>query len=157
MKVVEIEASGSAPWEELRKYGGRYRFFEKLKMGGVGSPKIVYHSGLGEFDELMNDVGSDLCYINFEFLKKGLLGRVNKGQKLIGVMMHFDEIEKIQMSLNSAEASNELACIGLLKIYSYSGEMLVCEVTSQGFEGIKIFFGRRFLKEKFEFQNNFGR
>ena len=151
MQVVEIEASGSAPWEELRKYGGKFRFFEKIKMGGVGSPKIVYHSGLKEFDELMNDVGSDLCYINFEFLKKGLLGRVNKGQKLIGVMMHFDEIEKIKLSKNTIEESNELANIGLLKISSYSGEILVCEVTAQGFGGIEKFFSKRFLKDKFEY------
>ena len=40
MEVVEIEANGNAPWEVLRKYGGKFRLFEKIKMGGVGSPKI---------------------------------------------------------------------------------------------------------------------
>ena len=150
MQVIEIEATGNAPWEILRKYGGKFGFFEKIKMGGVGSVKIVYHSGLTEFDELREEPGNDLCYINFEFLKKGLLGRVNKGQKLIGVIMHFDEVEKILLSKNTIAESSQLANIGLLKIYSYSGEILVCEVTAQGYGGIEQFFSKRFLKDKFK-------
>ena len=150
MQVIEIEANGNAPWEILRKYGGKYRFFEKIKMGGVGSPKIVYQSGLTEIDELKEDVGSDLCYINFEFLKKGLLGRINKGQKLIGVIMHFDEIENIYLSINPMDESNEKATIGLLEISSYSGEVLVCGVTAQGYGGIEKFFSKGFLKNKFK-------
>ena len=149
MQVIAIEANGNAPWEILRKYGGKFSFFEKIKMGGVGSPKIVYQSGFKEIDELKEDVGSDLCYINFEFLKKGLLGRINKGQKLIGIIMHFDEIEKIVLSQNPLEESNEKATIGLLEIFSYSGEVLVCGVTAQGFRGIEQFFNTYFLKDKF--------
>jgi len=150
MQVVEIEANGNAPWEVLRKYGGKFGFFEKIKMGGVGSPKIVYQSGFSEIDELKEDVGSDLCYINFEFLKKGLLGRINKGQKLIGVIMHFSEIEKIILSINPMDESNEQATIGLLEIFSYSGDILVCGVTAQGYGGIEHFFSKRFVKDKFE-------
>jgi len=150
MQVIEIEANGNAPWEILRKYGGTYRFFEKIKMGGVGSPKIVYQSGFSEIDALMDDIGSDLCYINFEFLKKGLLGRVNKGQKLIGVIMHLDEIEKIFLSINSMDESNKKATIGLLEIFSYSGEVLVCGVTAQGYGGIEKFFRKGFLGNKFQ-------
>jgi len=150
MKVIEIEANGNAPWEVLRKYGGKYRFFEKIKMGGAGSPKIVYQSGFSEIDDLKEDVGNDLCYINFELLKKGLLGRVNKGQKLIGVIMHFDEIEKIHLSKNSIDELNEQATIGLLEIFSYSGEVLVCGVTAQGYGGIEKFFSKGILKNKFK-------
>ena len=149
MQVIEIEANGNAPWEVLRKYGGKYRFFEKIKMGGVGSSKIVYQSGFSEIDALMNDVGSDLCYINFEYLKKGILGRVNKGQKLIGVIMHFDEIEKIHLSINLIEKSNKQATIGLLEIFSFSGEVLVCGVSAQGFGGIEKFFRKGIFQNKF--------
>ena len=153
MEVVEIEANGNAPWEVLRKYGGKFRLFEKIKMGGVGSPKIVYHSGLEEIDNLKEDVGSDLCYINFEFLKNGLLGRVNKGQKLIGVIMHYDEIEKIFLSKNKLENPNDEATIGRLAINSYSGEVLICEVTAQGYDGIEKFFRKHFVVDKFELKH----
>ena len=150
MQVIAIEANGNAPWEILRKYGGKFSFFEKIKMGGVGSPKIVYQSGFKEIDELKEDVGSDLCYINFEFLKKGLLGRINKGQKLIGIIMHFDEIEEIHLSTNKIDKTNEKATIGLLEIFSFSGEVLICGVTAQGYGGIEQFFSKHFLKDKFE-------
>jgi len=123
------------------------RYFESME---AGSSKIVYQSGFSEIDALKEDVGNDLCYINFEYLKKGLLGRVNKGQKLIGVIMHFDEIEKIHLSINSIKESNEKATIGLLEIYSFSGEMLVCGVTAQGFGGIEKFFRKGILKNKFK-------
>jgi len=150
MQVIEIEANGNAPWEVLRKYGGKFGFFEKIKMGGAGSPKIIYQSGFLEIDELKEDVGSDLCYINFEFLKNGLLGRVNKGQKLIGVIMHLDEIEKINLSINPMGELNKKATIGLLEIFSYSGEVLVCGVTAQGYDGIEKFFRKGVLKNKFK-------
>jgi hypothetical protein len=48
MQVCELEPQGSAPWELLRKYGGQFGLIEKIKMGGVGSPKIKYISGLSK-------------------------------------------------------------------------------------------------------------
>lgn len=34
-------------------YGASYRFFEKIKLGGIGSPRMFYLSGINELDELI--------------------------------------------------------------------------------------------------------
>ena len=70
MQVCELEPQGSAPWELLRKYGGQFGLIEKIKMGGVGSPKIKYISGLSKVDKFVEETaGSDIPHLNFELLK----------------------------------------------------------------------------------------
>lgn len=160
MQVCELEPQGSAPWELLRKYGGKFGLFEKIKMGGVGSPKVKYISGLPEVDQFIEETaGSDIPHLNFEYLKNGLLARVNKTQYLKGVLIAFDEIKSIDLSISEKLLTHgnileELKKVNIksaeLIIKSLEGEKLTCEVSTQAYIKIKKYFQRnKILQNKF--------
>lgn len=160
MQVCDLEPEGSAPWELLRKYGGKYGFFEKIKMGGVGSPKIKYRSGLAEIDEFVEETaGNDIPHLNFEYLKNGLLARINKTQYLKGVIMAYDEITSIDLTisdklLTQGNIIQELEKTNVksaeLTIESLHGETLVCEVSTQAYMNLKKYFQKnKILQSKF--------
>ena len=163
MQVCDLEPQGSAPWELLRKYGGEFGFFEKIKMGGVGSPKIIYASGLLELDQFVEEVaGSDIPYVNFEYLRNGILARINKTQYLKGVLISFDEIVSITLSNkfkylrkpeNSMVTSKRKIYIGEgeLEIRIDSDEVLVFQIMFQDSNGIESFFKKnKSLQSKFK-------
>ena len=50
MKIIEIIENGVLEDEDLSYFGGRYSFWEILKKRGVGSPKVIYNSGIEEFE-----------------------------------------------------------------------------------------------------------
>ncbi len=160
MEVCDLEPEGSAPYHLIKKYGGKFGFFEKIKMGGVGSPKIKYISGLEGVDQFVEDTaGSDIPYVNFEYLKNGVLARVNKTQYLKGVMIAFDEITNIHLTiakemLDTGNFLSEMEKVNLesakLKITSLHGEVLTCEVSIQAYVGLEKYFQKHhLLKEKF--------
>jgi hypothetical protein len=163
MQVCDLEPQGSAPWELLRKYGGKFGLFEKIKMGGVGSPKIKYISGLPEVDEFVEETaGNDIPHLNFEFLKNGLLARINKTQYLKGVMIAYDEITSINLSISEKLLSQgnifeELEKTNIksaeLIIESLHGETLTCEVSTQAYMNLKKYFQKnRILQNKFHLE-----
>lgn len=160
MEICDLEPEGSAPYHLVKKYGGKFGFFEKIKLGGVGSPKIKYLSGLEGVDEFIEETaGSDIPYVNFEFLKNGILARINKTQYLKGVMIAFDEITDISLTinrkmLNTGNFRNEIDKINLesskLQITSLHGETLTCEVSLQAYPNMEKYFQKHhLLKEKF--------
>ncbi len=160
MQVCDLEPEGSAPWELLRKYGGKFGFFEKIKMGGVGSPKVKYISGLPEVDEFVDETaGNDIPHLNFEYLKNGLLARINKTQYLKGVMIAYDEITSIDLSISGkllmpGNFIEELEKVTMksaeLIIKSLHGETLTCEVSVQAYLGVEKYFQKNeILKNKF--------
>jgi hypothetical protein len=77
-----------------QKIGVHYSFFKKLKLGGVGSTKVVYLKGVSVFDEIKNS-GQDLDFVNFELYPKGLIIRYSKGNKKKGLIIHKSEIDQI--------------------------------------------------------------
>jgi hypothetical protein len=160
MQVCDLEPQGSAPWELLRKYGGKFGLIEKVKMGGVGSPKIKYISGLPEVDEFIEETaGNDIPHLNFEYLKNGMLARINKTQYLKGVMIAYDEITSIDLSisgklLKQGNIMEELDKANVksaeLIIESLHGEILTCEVSTQAYINLKKYFQKnKILQNKF--------
>lgn len=160
MQVCDLEPQGSAPWELLRKYGGKFGLFEKIKKGGVGSPKIKYISGLSEVDEFVEETaGNDIPHLNFEYLKNGLLARINKTQYLKGVLIAYDEIISIDLAiseklLTQGNILEELEKTNIksaeLIIKSLHGEILTCEVSTQAYMNLKKYFQKNnFLQNKF--------
>ncbi len=60
---------------ENKQLLGVYSWWESIKLGGTGSPKVKYLSGINELDNLIN-AGTDLLQVNFEICKKALLIRI---------------------------------------------------------------------------------
>mgnify|MGYP000889984804 CR=1 FL=1 len=54
MKLYNITRLNQEKEKEMAAiYGKPYSFFEKLKLGGVGSPRMFYLSGIKELDDLI--------------------------------------------------------------------------------------------------------
>ena len=60
--------------------GKPYSFFEAIKLGGVGSKRMIIGEVSSGFLKMMNTV-SDINYANIERREKGILIHINKGLK----------------------------------------------------------------------------
>lgn len=60
--------------------GNSYSFFESLKMGGVGSKRMIIEEASPNMQQYLNTV-SDLNYANIEMRSDGILVYINKGLK----------------------------------------------------------------------------
>lgn len=60
--------------DEHKKELGSFSWWENLRMGGIGSPRAKYQSGISGFDVLLKET-QDTLHINFELTKKALLIR----------------------------------------------------------------------------------
>jgi len=58
--------------------GHPYSFFQSLKMGGIGSKRMIIDEVSDNFNNLLNKV-SDLNYGNIELRPDGILVLINKG------------------------------------------------------------------------------
>lgn len=58
--------------------GHPYSFFQSLKMGGIGSKRMIIDEVSDNFNNLLNKV-SDLNYGNIELRPNGILVMINKG------------------------------------------------------------------------------
>lgn len=60
--------------------GKSYSFFESIKIGGVGSKRMMIDEVSPRFIQFMNTV-SDINYGNIELRRKGIVVHINKGLK----------------------------------------------------------------------------
>ena len=60
--------------------GNSYSFFEAIKIGGVGSKRMIIDEVSPNFLRFMNSI-SDINYGNIELRDKGILIHINKGLK----------------------------------------------------------------------------
>lgn len=60
--------------------GKPYSFFESIKIGGVGSKRMMIDEVSPRFIQFMNTV-SDINYGNIELRRKGIVVHINKGLK----------------------------------------------------------------------------
>lgn len=98
MHPLETESTGNLTPAELARFGGTYTFREKLQLGGTGSSKIIYQEGIPTFDELRRGIQNEVAYANFEWLKNGLILRLNINQRLSCVGLTLEENGKHQLS-----------------------------------------------------------
>lgn len=71
-------------------FGGKYGFLERIKIRGIGSPKVIYKSGIPHFDELDDRVvENEIPFANFELMKNGLLIRLNRNlrTRYVGIQL----------------------------------------------------------------------
>ncbi len=97
MREIKVNIDGDLTTKEVQYFGGNYSLWQQLKKKGIGSPKLVYRSGIKTFDELKRDIEGEICFVNFELLKKGLILRLNVNQKHKCAGAKFEDIESIHL------------------------------------------------------------
>jgi len=91
--------------------GGQYSLWERLKIGGIGSPMIYYTAGNEEIDALQA-LASDEVRINMELLKEGILLRIAERTNAYFIPIHRSAIKDLllrkdaQQTLLTLETNN---------------------------------------------------
>lgn len=137
--------------EDLERYGGRYSFLEQLRLGGVGSAKVVYESGIIAFDEICQRLSQEPCSISFELLKKGLIIRLysNHHIRAVGVLLrdiefiNFRGTEVAVQQRGMGLFKNKIRREGKLWIITQSGAIVVTYVSPQNYNSVKAFFEKK--------------
>lgn len=100
MRIIDPKLTTPQYKKIIQKYGGEYSIWEKIKMGGVGSPKVKYISGLEEFDRIHYTNDMERSFSNFGLFKNGFMIRINKKQQL-GIAIEFlSELKFIRLEGN---------------------------------------------------------
>ncbi|MFK7780849.1 hypothetical protein [Psychroserpens sp.] len=60
--------------------GGKYSFFDSIKMGGIGSKRMIIEDVSPNMKQYLNKV-SDINYANIEMRTDGIIIYINKGLK----------------------------------------------------------------------------
>ncbi len=157
MHPLETDSTGNLTPAELARFGGTYTFREKLQLGGTGSSKIIYQEGIPTFDELRRGIENEVAYANFEWLKNGLILRLNTNQRLSCVGLTLEEIERINLlayrikirRMRWGVLVNKIVHRGELEIVGSSGLKARFVITPPFFEGMVRFFSREEIAEKF--------
>lgn len=160
MKVVEIELSGILDDEEKEYFGGTYSFWERIKLKGVGSPKIVYHKGIPVFDTLNDLVENDSSFVSFELMKNGLILRLNRIQRLRCVGTRMTDLEAIILTAYKIEFKrtkwnqppSRIVHMGILEIRELDGSHCTFRIFTQSFDDLLKFFKKAPFAGKFTFQ-----
>jgi hypothetical protein len=77
--------------------GKPYSFFEAIKLGGIGSKRMIIEEVSSGFLKIMNTV-SDLNYANIEAREKGILVHINKGLKNFSWAIPFYQLHTYKTS-----------------------------------------------------------
>ena len=74
--------------------GKDYSFYQKIKMGGTGSAKMVYLKGVRHFSKL-SGTSRTASYVNFQLYPGGLVLRLSKSTSTDAVIISKKEIDSI--------------------------------------------------------------
>ena len=105
MEIFTLDnLSGTLEPKQVASYGGYVGFWKNLRMGGVGSPKLLFKSGNQEINYLIETLGSKqytgeykFPFANFQILKEGLLLRIHAHQIFV-IALRLEEIGQIDIT-----------------------------------------------------------
>ncbi len=77
MLLKKLSPNGLIEKEHIRYVGKPYSFWQRIRSGGVGSQKVIYISGIKEFDRY-SQTNRETNHVNFERFTEGIAIRFFK-------------------------------------------------------------------------------
>lgn len=148
MKKIILKDNGQMTKRDQSFFGGKFSFLERIKIGGIGSAKVIYQSGLDYFDELNQHIENEISFANFELLKNGLLIRLNRNQRLRYVGYQLNEVLSVSLVGTLIGEENKQSYAGQLRLNMLEGEQLQFRIQSNYFYNIKSFFEKSLFENK---------
>lgn len=158
MKEIRLDASGEMTPTEKYTYGGQYSFFDKIKLGGIGSQKIVYESGLQVFEEAEIVAYNEVVFFTMELLKNGLILYFNKRNANRAAGLKLDQLKKVNLTISDiplsfnqfGKKSEKIIQRGLFKFEEMDNTSIDFSVFAQNLNKTISFFSKKPLVDKFE-------
>jgi hypothetical protein len=145
MELIDPYAPLATYKKIVAQYGGEYSFFENVKMGGIGSPRLKYVSGIPEFDEIQYSDDLEQAASNIELLKNGIILRINKKQKLAVVIEHLPLLTSIRLKDQLTKDENRRRSVGTLQLIFKNQAIVVFEVGAEEYKSLQRFLKKRVL------------
>ncbi len=149
VRIIDPYADLSTYKKIVAKYGGEYSFFDNLRMGGIGSPNMVYQSGLEAFDEVAQLDSPEIPLVNIALLKKGVIVRINKRQKLASAICLTEHIKHIHIQsfqLPHIEFNHEVT-VGIISV-EMGEHLLQLSIPAKNHASTIKFFEKPFFQGK---------
>ena len=147
MKFVKLNQDGSIPSNASRKLG-KYSFFQKLRLGGSGSPRIIYQGGSSDFDEIAS-IDVSITYAQIELFPLGMAIRMRERSNGQAAIIMFKDLSffnfvtwKLEVHLPT---SKHVVDVGELTI-STAEQALVFSINGSIFSDTKDFMLRKELR-----------
>jgi hypothetical protein len=158
MKKLNLNNKNELFTNDLDYYAGKYSFMESLKLGGTGSTKLIYKSGIIEIENLITSKGNDFVYINLELLKNGLLLRTNSSQNIKCFGFRLDEIKTLSVTVFKVQIRVKKFGVYVTKIVN-RGELEIKDGNScvrllilvKDLKSFTKFMNKPILKEKLKY------
>ncbi len=87
--------NGQIPPKICANFGGEFSLFQKIRMGGVGSPKIIFQANTQQINELQLFEEIPI-YANLELLKTGFALRMWQHRAFRAIVFGLDEPTQIE-------------------------------------------------------------
>jgi hypothetical protein len=157
--MIEIPPSRSISDFE-QKVGGPFSLYEKIKLGGTGSAKVIHLKGLNGIPNLESEE-QDFNYTSFELFSKGLIIRTAEHQKTKSFLVLESEVKSIRLIRRRMKVKNRRL---LTKSHHYivndakielklNDELILTfYVPTTFFKPIDRFFRKLWLNDKTEFE-----
>ncbi|RME96887.1 MAG: hypothetical protein D6772_11220, partial [Bacteroidetes bacterium] len=153
MQIVEITQGGVIDPEDILWLGGSYSWLKRIRRGGIGSPKVIYVSGIPSFDQLSHGVAGQTTFANFELLTEGLLLRANCTQRLAAVATRYEALKAIRLTgypvkvrgprrWRSKTANYDVVYKGALTVVDQEDQAYYFATRVSEFEAVKAFFSK---------------
>lgn len=158
MRLIQTNINGELTAKDIKYFGGQYSFWDKVRKRGIGSAKIIYDSGIEEFDKLKRNITGEIGFVNFELLKNGLILRLNITQRFSCIGIKLDEIKEINLIAyririevkRNGVFETKIVHRGILEIITLN-EGLRFSIVVREFESIVNYFKRDEFLAKFYF------
>lgn len=150
MRIIDPLVTTSTYNKIIAKYGGPYSLWQKIKIGGVGSPRVIYKSGLSTFDAIHYTDNQEQSLTNFQLLREGFIIRINKRQQLGIAIEKLNQLENIHLnfkvnSLTTLESSE----FPELQIKFIDQPVITFEIPLDSYDGIYKYFSKAVFKNYF--------
>lgn len=158
MQKLTLNNSNDLFSKDLNHYGGSFSYKEKLQLQGVGSPKLIYKSGISELDNSILAKGNYPIFINLEVLKNGLLLRANLNQETYCFGIKIDEITALQLTAYKVEIrvkkfgsyTTKIVHRGTLEIFE-NKQSIQLSIGIREFKTMHSFLNKPMLKNKLNY------
>lgn len=116
-----------------------FGWWERLKMGGIGSPKVFYREGIDYFEEKTAN-RTDLPLINFELLETAMLIRLSIHNDCYTVVVLKQDLGDIRL-----KKENQTHFLEINWVQNQKKKMALFEVNKGSLNGIKQYFDKPYF------------
>lgn len=146
LELREISNGRKNDLDWIRKQVGKpYSFFQNLRMGGSGSPRLKYITGSSALNEALLKVNSS-DYCNIELLPNGILLRMNVNTLVYAMPIAFKLLGSIEII-----QQEDVHWPAILKLEIINYNTLYFNIKKERFNAAIAFFSRPFFQGRLRF------